>query len=116
MSKPAQPSDRRQFGRRQTNLHAWISVPGRPRLPCLVKDISVGGALLEFDKPSWLPFTFQLTIEATRFTTWCEIRHQGPSQVGVRFMQSVAAANVDPRSTTEGRSLNDTDAWSGHRR
>ena len=36
MSKPGNPADRRQFGRRQTSLHAWISVPGRPRLPCIV--------------------------------------------------------------------------------
>jgi PilZ domain len=105
--------EKRQFGRRQTSLHAWISVAGRPRLPCVVKDISVGGALIEFEKPSWLPFNFQLTIEATRFTTWCEVRHQGPNNCGVRFMTAIEAAALDLRGPADGRLVNDKDAWAG---
>ncbi len=108
--------DKRQFGRRQTSLHAWISVPGRPKLPCLVKDISIGGALLSFDRPQWLPYTFQLTIEATRFTSWCEVRHHAKSFCGVRFLTAIEAASLDPRGASEGRSINDQDAWSGQPR
>ena len=33
--------ERRQFGRRHTYLHGWVSVPGRPRLPCIVSDVSL---------------------------------------------------------------------------
>ena len=112
MSKFSGP-EQRQFGRRQTNLHAWISVPGRPKLPCVVRNISVGGALLELDRPSWLPFNFQLTIEATRFVTMCEVRHHSQGHVGVRFMTAVEYAALDRRRASDNRSLNDADAWSG---
>ena len=114
MSKPGNPADRRQFGRRQNQLLAWISVPGRPRLPCSVKNISVGGALLALEKPHWLPFNFQLTIEATRFVTWCEVRHQAPGVVGVRFLSAVEASAVNARTAANSRSLDDVDAWKGN--
>ena len=113
MTKPANPADRRQFGRRQTSLHAWITVPGRPRLSCVVKDISLGGALLQFDQPSWLPFTFQLTVEGTRFTSMCEIRHTSVNGMGVRFLAAVTNAEVDRLGATGVRSLSDPDAWMG---
>ena len=113
MTKLANPADRRQFGRRKTNLHAWIEVQGRPRLPCVVKDISIGGALLALDKPQWLPYNFKLHIEATRFVSWCEVRHQSPGAVGVRFLSAVEAASIDSRSATESRSMNDQNAWEG---
>ena len=113
MHKPANPADRRQFGRRQTSLHGWISVPGRPKLACHVKDLSIGGALLGLQAPSWLPFNFVLTIEATRFVSWCEVRHHKHDAVGVRFMSAVESASLDPRGASEGRSLNDKDAWAG---
>ncbi len=115
MTKTSNPADRRQFGRRQTSLHAWISVPGRPRLPCIVKDISIGGALLQFERPSWLPFTFQLTIESTRFTTMCEVRHQATTTTGVRFMASVSASDADRLGASSNRSLSDPDAWMGEK-
>jgi hypothetical protein len=113
MSRPANPADRRQFGRRKTNLHGWISVPGRPKLPCTVLDLSVGGALLHLDKPSWLPYNFVLSIEATKFVSWCEVRHSRPDAVGVRFLSAVEAAALDPRGAQESRSMNDKDAWAG---
>jgi hypothetical protein len=96
--KPASP-DRRQFGRRETMLHAWIKVPGRPPLPCTVRDLSVGGALIECESAEVLPFSFELVIEATRFRTHCEVRHAKPGSVGVRFYNRPA----DRRSTTPTR-------------
>ena len=99
MQKP-NPADRRQFGRRQTSLHGWISVPGRPKLACHVKDLSIGGALLGLQAPSWLPFNFVLTIEATRFVSWCEVRHHKHDAVGVRFMSAVESASLDPRGAS----------------
>lgn len=112
MSKFSGP-EKRQFGRRQTYMHAWISVQGRPRLPCIVRDISLGGALLELDRPSWLPFNFQLTIESAKYATWCEVRHHSVSQVGVRFMSAVEQAALDRQRASDNRSLNDSDAWMG---
>ena len=113
MNKPANPADRRQFGRRQTNLHGWISVQGRPRLPCVVKDISIGGALLALETPSWLPYNFQLTIDATRFVSWCEVRHCRDNSIGVRFLAAVDAVALDPRNAGDSRSMSDKDAWAG---
>jgi hypothetical protein len=105
--------EQRQFGRRQTCLHGWISVQGRPRLPCIVRNISLGGALLELDRPSWLPFNFQLTIESTRYVTMCEVRHHSPRHVGVRFMTAVEHAALDRQRASDNRSLHDNDAWMG---
>lgn len=116
MTKLGNPVDRRNFGRRKTNLHGWIEVQGRPRLRCLVKDISIGGALLALDTPQWLPYNFRLLIEATRFASWCEVRHQAPGAMGVRFLSAVDAASIDSRSAAESRSLNDQSAWQGDHR
>lgn len=114
MSKIGSGAERRQFGRRQTNLHGWITVPGRPRLACTIFDISVGGALIGLRKPSWLPYNFQLTIEATKFVSWCEVRHQRADAVGVRFLNAAEAAALDTRNSSVNRSVTDTDTWTGN--
>jgi hypothetical protein len=113
MSKLNGP-EQRQFGRRQTYMHAWISVQGRPRLPCIVRNISLGGALLELDRPSWLPFNFQLTIDSVKHVTWCEVRHHSANQVGVRFLSAVEQAALDRQRAADNRPVNDSDAWMGN--
>ena len=85
---PSRPAgiERRTFGRRQTNDHAIVRVPGRPAIRCVIKNISDGGALLEFDAPvSWLPFSFQLTWETGARREDCEIKHHNGNRVGVAF-------------------------------
>lgn len=110
-----QSHERRQFGRRQTYLHAWISSPGRPRLPCIVRDISVGGALLELNLPPWLPYNFQLTIESTKFTSWCEVRHQSGTKMGVRFVDA-AEIQANRGTSADFGSVTDGDSWMGDRK
>ena len=78
---------RRQFGRRQTNWHGWVKVRGRPVVPCLVKDFSQGGALLEFEIPPGFPDQFQITIESEKFQSWCKVRHIEPGHMGVEFVE-----------------------------
>jgi hypothetical protein len=85
MSDFAQPAERRQFGRRQTYMHARISARGRPSVPCIMRDVSDGGALLEVSYPQWLPSRFRLTLEANGFTADCEIVRRTDGAVGVRF-------------------------------
>lgn len=98
--------ERRQFGRRTTALHAWIKIPGRPQIACVVRNLSVGGALVEFDVPEWLPYRFRLHVEATGFETNCETRHVGERAVGVMF--------VETKDRHEGRLLiTDKDIWGG---
>lgn len=87
----AQPMERRQFGRRRTQMHGWIRVPGRPALPCVVHDISEGGARLEMSDTNGLPFRFRLQIDADGFETDCEIKHQTPTSIGVGFVARAAA-------------------------
>lgn len=104
------PQERRQFGRRKVAIHGWVIVEGRPRVPCVVRNISIEGALLEFDTPSWLPYYFKLIIEVSQFETECELRHQAPRSVGVRFVQR--RENAVSRHV----SVDDVDPWIGHRK
>lgn len=83
-------AERRQFGRRNSCLNGWILPPGRPRLACHVRNISVTGALLELPPPDWLPFQFRLLIEATGEQYNCEIRHVMSHGVGVTFRYAEA--------------------------
>ena len=102
MSNFAGNSEKRQFGRRHTQLHAWVAIPGRPRLPCIVQDLSVRGALLVFaEAPIGLSYVFKLTVEATKFETACEIRHQRGTRVGVEFVAASALIAPERRAATD---------------
>ena len=79
-------SERRQFGRRSAALHAEALIPGRPRTMCLIRDISRGGALLEFKEQIVPPYRFNLRIAGKINEILCEIRHQGRHGIGVRFI------------------------------
>lgn len=100
--------ERRQFGRRTTFLHAWIKIPGRPTMPCIVRNLSVNGALLEFDVPDWMPYSFRLRIEASNFEVDCELRHKGDKGCGVMFVESKTATKGSPE-------VFDIEAWTGPR-
>jgi PilZ domain-containing protein len=76
--------ERRQFGRRQTFLHAMITGSGRPPVPCIVRDLSASGARIEVQTPAWLPRHFRLIVEGT-LRSECEVVHRSTDAVGVRF-------------------------------
>lgn len=109
--------ERRQFGRRETSLHAWIKVPGRPALPCIVKNLSVGGALLQCERPRTLPYTFELIIDAANIQLVCETRHTTDTTIGVMFNHTDAVqpakTNGPPRPAAD-----EIEKWLGssHRR
>lgn len=84
-SKQGSP-DKRQFGRRQTYLHGWVKIPGRPSLACIIRNMSEGGALLVFDQATRLPFSFVLSIDGSSQTYGCEVRHNFGERVGVGFV------------------------------
>jgi hypothetical protein len=79
-------AERRAFGRRTTCLHGWVVVEGRSRLACLVRNVSDGGALLEFAAPKSMPFQFKLVIDCKGFEAVCETRHHQEQWMGVRFV------------------------------
>lgn len=85
MAQELKTSDRRQFGRRTTLWHAWIKIAGRDREPCIVRNFSVAGALLEF--PGAVPAInrFRLAIDIFRFEAECFVRHRSVGGLGVNF-------------------------------
>ncbi len=80
-------AEKRQFGRRAANLHAWIRVGGRPPQRCTLSNISTGGALITLiDSSWWVPYSFRLTSDDKTVDYVCEVRHQGGPRVGVEFV------------------------------
>ena len=77
--------ERRQFGRRQTRLHATIATRGRPVILCVMRDVSDDGALLEVPHPEWLPTRFRLVVEALGIESDCEVVRRTDVAVGIRF-------------------------------
>lgn len=88
--------ERRQFGRRQSRMHAWVRVPGRPPIACHVSNVSPAGAFLNFEPPGWMPFQFELTVPATGLHTTCELRHVRPYGVGVAFVTAASQEAAKP--------------------
>jgi hypothetical protein len=78
-------AERRQFGRRQTCVHATIALRGRPPVLCVMRDVSEQGALLEVSHPEWLPSRFRLIVEAFGMESDCEVVRRTDKAVGVRF-------------------------------
>ena len=111
MLKQSSPADKRQFGRRQSGSHGWIKVRGRPALPCVVKNISQGGALLEFQAAEMLPYRFRLVIESEGIDSDCETRHQTGNHMGVEFVKVEQQAEAGPKMTVD-----DVTAWTSKRR
>ena len=101
MSGISNGSEQRQFGRRQTFLHGWVKVPGRPLAACVIRNMSATGALLEFDRVERLPYSFILKIEGTDQTYGCEVRHAYDKRVGVGFVD-VAAVQANIRASYGG--------------
>jgi hypothetical protein len=94
------PTDRRQFGRRATCLHAVITAKGRPTVFGVVRDISDGGCRIEVQSAPWVPSRFTLTVHATNFKADCEVVYRDGSRVGVEFCRQRGAYND---STADGK-------------
>ena len=85
--------DKRRFGRRRSLIHALVITSKGRRIPCLVRNISVGGALLELEQAQLASVTMKLIIEADGFEADCEIRHKSEHGVGVYFRDVRIEAN-----------------------
>ncbi len=55
-------------------------------MACTVSNLSNAGALVDFAGAAVPTRSFRLSIDGAPYTMVCEIRHQGPSSVGVRFV------------------------------
>lgn len=94
----AMRQDRRAFGRRETNVLAWVRIDGRPRLRCYIRNITPKGAFLEFEPPTWLPFRFMVEIESDGTLFGCEIRHARQTGIGILFVPLDAVAEYRAKS------------------
>lgn len=81
-------AERRAFGRRETNIKAMVRAGSRSHV-CTIKDISEGGALLEFQETFELPARLWLRWEANSSEILCEIRHSRGTRVGVEFSRPI---------------------------
>ena len=104
--------ERRKFGRGSNCAQGWIRAQGRPLIVCKVRNRTPAGALLEFDKPGWLPFRFELLIEDPKEFLVCELRHVLSSGVGVYF---IATATEADRAHKLSNSATASDDWTGKR-
>lgn len=107
--------ERRQFGRRESSNHGWICIDGRPKLPCVISNISEGGALLVLEVPTWLPFHFRLRSDMPRLDVECEVRHQRPSSIGVRFVREVQLAVDNRTRVSASDAVLERTRWTGKR-
>lgn len=85
-----------QFGRRQSFLHGWMKIPGRPPLACTIRNINGGGATLVFDRPAIVPFSFLLSIDGSARLYGCEVRKHYGDRVGVGFVDASTISQVSP--------------------
>ncbi len=82
---PLAPSvfDRREFGRRECALPGFVKIPLRQSLPCMMLNVSRGGALLQVDKFEFLPARFKLKVG--NFESQCHVSHRDGCLIGVGF-------------------------------
>lgn len=87
--KSAEAFDRRVFGRRRTNIQASVRI-GYRIVPCTIKDLSEGGALLEFETQMDLPARLWLSWPGQSNEVVCEVRHTRRNSAGVQFTRPQA--------------------------
>jgi PilZ domain len=82
---PVSPSvfERREFGRRECALPGVVMIPLRQALPCMMLNVSRGGALLQVDKFEFVPQRFKLQVG--NFESICHVRHRDGRLIGVEF-------------------------------
>ena len=77
--------DRRSLPRKDVALPAKVGFRSGPPIPCVVRNISPMGAMLEFSDELDVPDMFRIIIESEIFTADCEVRHIKGKNVGVLF-------------------------------
>jgi hypothetical protein len=95
MSDEIDWADRRQFGRRPLNAEAVAEIPGGIAVPCIIENISRGGALLHFPCGAAPILHFQLAVEGMPYKVDCEMRHQVGFRFGVRFRHLTDGVALD---------------------
>lgn len=101
--------ERRQFGRRETRLHAVVLVPGRNPVHCIVTNLSEQGAHLALNEKVALPAVIRVRIDSMGVEYLCNVRHRSPQGTGVVFVDQATADAIMSKaevSTQRQRLLN----------
>lgn len=93
--------DRRAFGRRPTQIAASVRIGYRLQ-PCTIKDLSEGGALLEFPEVVELPARLWLAWSDMPNEVVCEVRHVRGRNAGVQFARPISLAIRPTSAPAEG--------------
>ena len=79
--------DRRSSPRERTFRIANIAMKmRRHHVPCIIRDISEGGARIQTPHIKEVPDYFELLNGDQKLDTWCEVRWRKGDQLGVRFL------------------------------
>ena len=76
--------ERRNFGRRQMTVHAWVQIGGQ-RVPCTLSNLSDRGALIEFDELAPQANRLRLYLDFQDFEVECEVKHRQATALGLLF-------------------------------
>lgn len=99
--------ERRAFGRRTTRVHALLLVPGRPASPCVIRNYSVTGAMLELSEDLDPPFNVKIRLFDTDDEIECEVRHCRERRLGVEFTSRDAGSILATVAGAERRRRRD---------
>ncbi|MFM1814285.1 MAG: hypothetical protein RLZ98_980 [Pseudomonadota bacterium] len=96
-------AEKRRFGRREMRVQGVAHVPGRPPAYCIVRDLSQGGAFLEFQEPVVPSINFRLVIETHGIDAICEVRHHRSRGVGVMFDKVQGLHKLEPKRIADSQ-------------
>lgn len=80
--------EKRRFGRRKIFKRAAFEPQDGVRLPCIMVDISQGGARIQFPEGTEVPGIFVLIIEEDDLCVACHVLHREGNRCGVKFAGS----------------------------
>lgn len=80
-------AERRVNQRMPVMLAGEVQINSRVALPCRVRDVSRGGALIAFAKADKLPERFGLRIGTAAAAREVLVAWRGDGEVGVRFVE-----------------------------
>lgn len=83
-------ADRRAFGRRDTHLAATVRTANHTYYDCVIRDISEGGALLEFPAPVQVSGRLWMSFKGSGQDIIGEVRHVQGNRAGVQFARNIS--------------------------
>jgi hypothetical protein len=99
MTEKSNGIERRKFGRKETNLDATARLASGLIAKCVIRDLSQGGALVEFPDGAVQPGRLRLSWEGNA-DVLCEVRRVAGNRAGVEFTNSahlnIARPMVEP--------------------